>query len=131
MARGNAGESVRDLARVTAIEMRGEWRQPARRLLVLAEVRTEERQRAAQAGETPEAQVVAVAREEGLRVVGAEPEEMTISALEPLRRQGVTTVDNIDTPSGQLAVVLALAGADGQFGGKPGASRALPPVVGP
>jgi hypothetical protein len=131
MARGNSQETVRDLGRVTGIDIRGEWSRPARRLLILTEARTPERLQAAANGVTPEARVIAVAQEERLRVVAAEPEEIVTSAVEPLRRQGVTTVDNIDTPGGQIAAILALAGADGQFGGKPGAGRALPPVTGP
>jgi hypothetical protein len=38
------------------------------------------------------------------------------------------TVDNIDTPAGIMAAILALDGRDGQFGVKPGAAQALPPL---
>jgi hypothetical protein len=80
-------------------------------------------------GEVPEKWVVdSAAGDSAIRLVVAEPEETTVSAVEPLKSRGVPTVDNIDTAAGQISAILALAGADGNFGSKPGATRPVPPL---
>jgi hypothetical protein len=128
LARGTGTERLQQLVRLTGMELRGDLRTPFRRVLVLAGASDDPRAAAIAAGDVPEAQVVDAARAEGLRVVAAEPEEGTASAVEPLRRRNIPTVDNVDTPTGQISAVLALAGADGHFGSRPGAARPLPPL---
>lgn len=126
LARGDAAQRLEELCRETGISIRGDVRRPLRRLLVLTGVPNEARAAAIVAGEVPEVRVVDAAQSAGLRTVVAEPEASVPSAVEPAGRRGVPTVDNVDTAAGQLSVVLALAGADGRFGTKPGASRPIP-----
>lgn len=127
LARGGSWERLQQMSSVTGIEVRGEYRSPIRRLLVLVSVPDAERAALIASGEVPEIPVLETARTEGLRVVVAEPEETVASAVDSLRqRLNVPTVDNIDTAAGRISAVLALAGKDGQFGSKPGASRPLP-----
>ncbi len=64
----------------------------------------------------------------GLRVVGVEPKTAEISVIPIYKAAGVPTVDHADTPAGRLAIVLALAGADGHYGLKETADSFLPPV---
>ncbi len=65
----------------------------------------------------------------GLRVVGAEPKTAEISVIPIYKAAGVPTVDHADTPAGRLAIVLALAGADGDYGLKETADDSfLPPI---
>ena len=129
LARGGTGQRLEELASVTGMELRGDYRTPARRLLVLVSVPDSNRAEQVTAGDVPEVAVVDAARSEGLRVVAAEPEEAVTSAVDSLRRRmDVPTVDNVDTAAGRISVVLALAGANGQFGSKPGAARPVPPL---
>ncbi len=65
----------------------------------------------------------------GVRVVGCEAREVAVSAMPLYRATGIPTVDNANTPAGRLAIVLALAGADGHFGVKETADRFLPEVA--
>jgi hypothetical protein len=51
--------------------------------------------------------------------------------VEPLRDRNISTIDDVDTPSGQISAVLALAGAEGRFGSRPGATRPIPPLETP
>ena len=46
--------------------------------------------------------------------------------MDRLRGRDIPTVDNVDTPAGQISAVLALAGADGRFGSRPGDTGAIP-----
>ena len=64
----------------------------------------------------------------GIRVVGCEPRDAAISCISLYKASGIPTVDNADTPAGRLALVLALAGAEGHFGVKETADRFLPDI---
>jgi hypothetical protein len=66
----------------------------------------------------------------GIPLVGAEKSDAAPSDV-PLWRgvSGMSTVDDIDTPSGKLALALLLAGAPGgNFGVRPDADAALPRI---
>ncbi len=131
LSRGDSAQRLEELCRETGISLRGDYRRPLRRLLVLTGVPSEERATAVVAGEVPDVRVLDAARQVGLRVVVAEPEETFPSTVEQAGRRGFATVDNVDTASGQLSVILALAGADGRFGTKVGASRPIPSLERP
>lgn len=129
LSRPDQEERLRELASATGMELRGSFSEPVRRLLILTGIPEETRATAVSAGEVPERWAVdAALNQPVLRVVAAEPEGGASSAVEPLRSRNIPTVDNIDTAAGQLSVVLALAGADGHFGSKPGATRPVPPL---
>jgi hypothetical protein len=127
LARGDE-ERLSEIARLTGIEVPRRSSEMVRRLLVLTAIPDDERQVEFQARRTPEFRVLEAAQADGLRVVVAEPETTPHSTLGALASGEVPGVDNIDTVSGRIAAVLALAGADGRFGSKPGASRAIPPL---
>lgn len=66
----------------------------------------------------------------GMPIVGAEKSNATPSDV-PLWRDvsGMSSVDDVDTPSGKLALALLLAGAPGgNFGVRPDADAALPRI---
>jgi Copper transport outer membrane protein, MctB len=67
----------------------------------------------------------------GVRVVGAEREDTEPSSIEFFDEQGLATVDSIDQPAGKVALVLALDGADGNFGVKDTANSLLPDLIEP
>ena len=62
--------------------------------------------------------------------VGVETASVTSSAIASYRKAGFSTVDNVETPLGRLALVLLLGGArPGHYGLKPTASDgAVPPI---
>jgi hypothetical protein len=61
-----------------------------------------------------------------VRVVGCESSRAASSSTPLYKSKGIPTVDNADTLAGRMAIVLALAGADGHFGVKEAADRLLP-----
>lgn len=61
-----------------------------------------------------------------VRVVGCESSRAATSSTPLYKSKGIPTVDNADTLAGRMAIVLALAGADGHFGVKEAADRLLP-----
>ena len=64
----------------------------------------------------------------GLPAVGIEASDAAGSAVPIYRSAGLSSVDDVDTPAGRLALVLVLAGAPGgQFGLKQTADDVLPP----
>ncbi len=64
----------------------------------------------------------------GVPAVGVEATDADHSAVGAFRRAGLSSVDDVDTLSGQLGVVLLLAGAQpGQYGLKATAKESFPP----
>ena len=63
-----------------------------------------------------------------VRVVGCEARTAEVSCLPIYKAQDISTVDNVDTLAGRLAVVFALSGVDGHFGVKETADRLLPDI---
>jgi hypothetical protein len=126
LVQGASRERMEELATASGIDLRGGYGTPVRRVLLLTVAPDEARANAIAADEVPDRVVADAAQALQARIVAAEPEETAASAVERLGRSGITTVDNIDTPAGQIAAVLALAGGDGRFGSKPGAARSIP-----
>lgn len=75
--------------------------------------------------------ILSGAVETGVRVVGVETLGTDPSGIPFLKDRNLTTVDNIDMPSGKLSLVYALNGAEGTFGVKSEASRQLPELLRP
>jgi hypothetical protein len=67
----------------------------------------------------------------GATVVGVERSDEENSSIEFFSDHGVSSVDSVDLRSGELALVFALAGAEGSFGIKPTADRLLPELLAP
>lgn len=65
----------------------------------------------------------------GASVVGVEDTSSAESAIKTYRKHGLSSVDDLDTQAGRLALAVVLAkGAAGHFGVKPSADDFLPPV---
>lgn len=61
-----------------------------------------------------------------ISVFGVEETAVIHSHIESFQKFNISTVDNIETVPGQLALVFAIAGKHGHFGVKPTAQRLLP-----
>jgi hypothetical protein len=82
------------------------------------------------------ADLVALARglaERGIRVVATERTDATPSSIATFGDAGISTVDNIDRPSGRLSAILVLSGRGviGHFGSKESATAPMPPLETP
>jgi Copper transport outer membrane protein, MctB len=88
-------------------------------------------QRDAEAVEELEAGLLRGLQDADVRVVGAEREDADPSSIEYFANQGLATVDNLDQLPGKVALVLALDGADGDFGVKETADSLLPDLIEP
>ncbi len=67
----------------------------------------------------------------GVRVVGVEGSETEPSSISFFSSHDLSTVDDIDLVSGQVAMVYSLLGAEGSFGVKESADRLLPDLLTP
>ena len=66
----------------------------------------------------------------GVPAVGIEASDAQSSAVPIFKSSGLSSVDDVDTPAGRLALVLLLAGSpSGQYGFKRSADEALPPFA--
>jgi len=63
--------------------------------------------------------------------IGVESTTTEPSSISFFQSNGLTTVDDIDNTAGQLALVLAIRGAEGSFGVKSSADRLLPELLTP
>lgn len=62
----------------------------------------------------------------GIKVIGCETTDVKTSYIPIYKKLKITTVDNIETIPGQIALVLSLKGEEGNFGVKETAIRLLP-----
>jgi hypothetical protein len=67
----------------------------------------------------------------GAQQVGVETSDTDPSSISFFSSHGLSTVDDLDFVSGQVAMVFALRGAEGNFGTKDTADRLLPEVLTP
>lgn len=63
-----------------------------------------------------------------LPVFGVEETGVTFSYMKEYQKKRVSTVDNVETVPGQLALVMSIAGKPGHYGVKPTAKELLPPL---
>ena len=85
----------------------------------------------AEASNALEDGLVAGFRARDVPVVGAELEATEPSAVSFFEAEGISSVDSVDLLSGKVALVFALAGADGSFGVKESAESLLPDLLAP
>jgi hypothetical protein len=62
------------------------------------------------------------------RVVGCEMSDAMESVMRAYQREGISTIDNVDTAPGQFSLVRALAGAEGDYGMKRSAGPHVPQI---
>lgn len=62
-------------------------------------------------------------------MVGVEETDVSYSSMKEYQRKHISTIDNIDTAPGQLAMVLALSGKPGHYGVKSSAQTLLPELT--
>lgn len=67
----------------------------------------------------------------GAKVVGVETSQTDPSSISFFSSQDLSTVDDLDFVSGQVAMVFSLLGAEGSFGVKDTADRLLPDLLTP
>ena len=67
----------------------------------------------------------------GVRMVGVEGSETDPSSISFFSSHDLSTVDDVDLPAGQVSMVFALNGAEGNFGVKESADRLLPDLLTP
>lgn len=113
---GDTAGKLESLARAIGVTLEGAYAFPVRRVLLIAappapvEGEVTPAPAVTTTGRLAGA-VLAAAQESGVRLVAAEPEESSGAAfLRTAAEQRLTTINNIDTASGQIALILALAG---------------------
>jgi len=70
--------------------------------------------------------IISLFLENGTPVFGVEEANIPFSYMKEYQKFGISTVDNIDTVPGQLALISAMNGKPGNYGVKPTAKRLLP-----
>lgn len=82
-------------------------------------------------GRAFEAALVRAIEDEAAGVAAAERSTADPTTLPAFTAAGIPTVDNVDQISGQVSLVFALLGAEGDFGVKEGATSLLPDLTPP
>lgn len=68
-------------------------------------------------------------KEMNIPVIGLEETDVVHSSMKEYQRKHISTIDNIDTAPGRLAVVLTLGGQPGHYGIKSTAQKLLPDLI--
>ncbi len=122
-------QALRDITkRVPNLTVSGDLSRPADLVVLLSSALAPTRLHRVMDGDTPEMPMLQAWKDLGLRVVAAEPSTAPVSLIPAFQRHSVSTVDNIDTPTGQAAAALALAAAEGEgdYGTRSTAQQVLP-----
>lgn len=70
--------------------------------------------------------LVASFNQQGVKVFGVEPSQITYSYMSVYQDNNISTVDNIDLSPGQISLILAMEGEAGNYGMKPTAKKFMP-----
>jgi hypothetical protein len=108
------------------LELDGDYTLPVGSAILIVSPSGESESLEAQTENSLERSLIGIWRETGVRIVASEPEITTASLTSFFRNLEVTTIDDIDTPMGQIACILALRDGTGHYGVKPTADRLLP-----
>ncbi len=83
----------------------------------------------ADTSDTVDATLIEALNRPEITVVGCEGSNASVSYVPVWSKRGIATVDNVDTPMGQLALVCALDGEKARFGVKETADRLVPQTL--
>lgn len=72
--------------------------------------------------------IVQAAMENGIQIRGVEKSTVNYSYISAYQDLGISTVDNVDTIMGKVALVLSMTGLEGNFGIKQTASKLIPSI---
>lgn len=124
LARGTPSLLTSYLADAQVVSVAGGTKAPAQVAVVVGGAEEEARAEMARTLDLP---LIDALRGVGLTVAAVERSDAAVSLVKSYRTKGVLTVDNIDTPAGQVALVMGLAlGKTGNFGVKETARQLLP-----
>lgn len=125
LAYGDSTNSIRLLAKAKVVRMASDYTQPVNAVVLLGGADDVE-SKLAEALDRPLIKAMLALK---LNVVGCETEQIPLSFMGEYARLHIPTVDNVDSWTGQVALVCALAGQRGHFGVKSGAGNKLPPLL--
>ena len=123
IATGTNPEALSVLEEKGLLTASGEYGRKALRVVVIGG----SRQKASDRASHVDLPLIDALRAAGVvTLVGAEPLNAVTSYISMYHRKAIPTVDNIDQPMGQVALVYAMAGETGSFGVKRSADRVAP-----
>ncbi|MGI6129141.1 MAG: copper transporter [bacterium] len=76
--------------------------------------------------ETVDIPLIRELKKTSIRIVGVERSDIEHSCMECYQKEGISTVDNVDTIIGQTSLVLIMTGKEGNYGIKASANALLP-----
>jgi hypothetical protein len=124
LARGAPALLLSHLVDVQVLAAAGGTKAPAQVAVIVGGAAGETR---AESVRTLDLPLIDALRDMGLTVAVVETTDVPLSLLKSYRGKGVLTVDNVDTPAGQTALILGLAmGKRGHYGVKETARQLLP-----
>lgn len=77
---------------------------------------------------TIDIEIIKVCREMNIPIIGVERENVVYSYVENYIDNRISSVDNVDTIMGKVALVLAIDGRPGNYGVKPTAEKLIPNI---
>ena len=114
--------------RGTPIDFSGTYDKKADLVVLLSGVDSEDRLRAIKNGDTLETPIVQALQDHGVRVVECEENRSFGSAGPYFHRLGISSVDDIESVEGEVALVWAALGYSGHYGVSSSADSLLPGV---
>lgn len=123
LARGAAQPQVQLLEDTRVLDVDGDYTSKVDAVIVVSGTLEGREARIAEIDEPLVAALIAG----GLTVVATEPSTAVVSCVPTLGGAEITTIDNVDTDIGRMALVLAIRGPRGDYGTRPTARSGLLP----
>jgi hypothetical protein len=127
VARGGTDTDLAPLETAHLLKRDGDYTQPADYVIVIGGASQNNESRA----ESVDIPLITQLKELPPTVIAAEPYMADISYIPALRASEISTIDNVETDIGRVALVLAIKGEKGNYGVKTTASNGILPVSTP
>ncbi|WP_066637528.1 copper transporter [Desulfolucanica intricata] len=121
---GQNNEIINNLIENEFIKTEGTYGQPINAIVIIGGSRDEHMVKLADI----DLPLIDYFKESNINVYGVETSEVEISYMKDYQKKQISTVDNIDTVPGQMALILAMQGNPGHYGIKDTAQDLLPPL---
>jgi len=118
---GNS-DRINSLVKVGLLKVSGEYGQPLNGVIIAGGSQEHEIDKTS----SVDLPMIDLLLAKQIQVYGVEETITTYSYMKEYQKKRISTVDNIDTVSGQTALVMAIAGQAGHYGIKPTAQKLVP-----
>lgn len=125
LIKGVSGDEFEELQKEDIINIIGDYNEPIDYLIICGGSYEEQVKRINQVDKL----IINLGETYNIPVLGVEKSNVEFSYMSEYKNLGISTVDNIDTTIGKVAMILTMEGIPGNYGFKPTAKSLIPNII--